>query len=98
MWVPVDTARRTVRSRRSPYTSRPSAAPRHSSVIRSITASVGSRATIAPFSAPTLVPSTRSGVIPRSSRARSMPDLDRAEDPAAAEHERGRHRISPRRE
>ena len=74
MWVPVATARRTVRSARSPYTSWPERlAPRHRSVRRSITAGEGSRATMAPLSAPTLVPRTRSGVIPRSNRARSMP-------------------------
>ena len=87
------TARRTVRSGRSPYTSRLlSLAPRHSSVSRSITASDGSRATIAPLSAPTLVPSTRSGVIAALEERPQHADLDRAEDAPAAEHERGRHR------
>src|SRR5687767_6160799 len=38
-----------------------------------MTARLGSRATIAPFSAPTLVPSTRSGVMSRSNSACSMP-------------------------
>src|SRR5512139_3404234 len=73
MWVPVATARRSVRSVLSPYTSPPAATPSHSSVIRSITDSSGSRATSAPLRAPTLVPSTRSGRTSRSSRARSMP-------------------------
>ena len=74
MWVPVDTARRTVRSARSPYTSWPERpALRHRSVSRSMTARDGSRATMAPLSAPTLVPSTRSGTTPRSKRARSIP-------------------------
>ena len=73
MWVPVETARRTVRSGRSPYTSRLCAVAAHSSVSRSTTARSGWRATIAPLRAPTLVPRTRSGTIPRSSSARSMP-------------------------
>ena len=72
MWVPVDTARRTVRNGRS-ETARMVSASCHSSVSRSITAGVGSRATIAPFSAPTLVPSTRSGAISTSNSARSIP-------------------------
>ena len=67
------TARRTVRSGRSPRPRARSRRPCHSSVSRSITAGVGSRATIAPFRAPTLVPSTRSGVMSRSNSARSMP-------------------------
>ena len=68
------TARRTVRSGRSP-TPRPRASPRPAtgrSAARS-PPSVGSRATMAPLSAPTLVPSTRSGMISRSNSARSMP-------------------------
>src|SRR5918995_1609125 len=73
MWVPVDTARRTVRSGRSPYISRLCAVAVHSSVRRSTTPSSGWRATMAPLSAPTLVPSTRSGTMSRSSSARSMP-------------------------
>ena len=73
MCVPVDTARRTVRSGRSPYTSRPTDAASHRAVSRSMTAIVGSRATRAPLRAPTDVPSTRSGVISRSNRARSIP-------------------------
>ena len=36
-------------------------------------ASVGSLAIAAPLIAPTLVPTTRSGAIPRSSSARSIP-------------------------
>ena len=71
--MPVDTARRTVRSGRSPNTSRLVATVCHRSVSRSITAGDGSRATIAPLRAPTEVPSTRSGVMPRSNRACSMP-------------------------
>src|SRR5688572_9410991 len=73
MWVPVAIARRTVRSGRSPYTSLLDATVCHSSVSRSITARDGSRATIAPLSAPTDVPSTRSGVMPLSNRACSIP-------------------------
>src|SRR6478672_5961536 len=73
MWVPEVTARRTVRSGRSPYTSRLRAVAAHSSVSRSTTARSGCRATIAPLSAPTLVPRTRSGTMPRSRSARSMP-------------------------
>src|SRR3954468_1478998 len=73
MWVPVDIARRTVRKGRSPYTMRLSAAACHSSMSRSMTADEGSRATIAPLSAPTEVPSTRSGTTPRSKSACSMP-------------------------
>src|SRR5689334_15373870 len=73
MWVPVATARRTVRSGRSPYTSRPWLVACQSSASRSMTASVGSRATIAPLRAPTDVPRTRSGWMSRSNSARSMP-------------------------
>ncbi len=73
MWVRVETARRTVASGRSPYTSPVWPASRHSPTSRSMTAGVGSLATIAPFSAPTLVPSTRSGVTPRSKSALSIP-------------------------
>ena len=73
MWVPVETARRTVRSGRSPYTSRLEATVCQSSVSRSMTAGDGSRATSAPLRAPTDVPSTRSGSMPRSNSACSIP-------------------------
>ena len=79
-------------SRRTPPCRRPSTPQ---TVSRSMTAGDGSRATIAPLSAPTEVPSTRSGRMPRSNSARSMPDLDRAEHATAAEDERGGHRIRP---
>ena len=96
--MPVETARRTVRSGRSPYTSWPlSLALRHSSVSRSSTAGDGSRATTAPLSAPTLVPRTRSGVMLALEQRPQHADLDRAEDAPAAEHERGRHGLASRR-
>ena len=88
--VPVETARRTVRNGRSEI-ARDVLASCHRSVSRSITAGVGSRATIAPFSAPTLVPSTRSGVTSTSNSARSIPTSAAPEHAPAPEHERRRH-------
>ena len=70
--VPVETARRTVRKGRSEM-AWDVLVSCHRSVSRSITAGVGSRATIAPFNAPTLVPSTRSGVTSTSNNARNIP-------------------------
>ena len=90
--MPVDTARRTVRSGAvAVHLAAGSARRRHSSVSRSITARSGSRATSAPLRAPTLVPSTRSGVMLALEQRPQHADLDRAEHAAAAEHERGRH-------
>ena len=90
MWVPVDTARRTVRSGRS-ETVRIVSASCHRSVSRSITVGVGSRATMAPLRAPTLVPEHQVGGDPHLEQRAQHPDLGRPEHPTAPEHERRRH-------
>ena len=93
MWVPVETARRTVRSGRSPYTSRLEATVCQSSVSLSMTAGDGSRATNAPLRAPTEVPSTRSGVDASLEERLQHPHLGGTQHPTSAEHERGGHRL-----
>ena len=95
MWVRVDTARRTVRERPLAVhlAGSPAVAPQPTS--RSMTAGVGSLATSAPLSAPTLVPSTRSGTMPALEQRLEHADLDGAEHAAATEHERRRHALHP---
>src|SRR4051794_19716089 len=103
-WVPVAMARRTVRSAESPYSCWLCGCEtsRQRSVSRSTTSSLGSRATSAPLRAPTLVPSTRSGVMPRSKSARSMPTSTAPRSPPPPStnavvmppsHERGSHEL-----
>ena len=95
MCVPVATARRTVRSGRSPYTSRVAPAACHSSASRPMTASDGSRATIAPLSAPTRRAEDEVGIDVALEERLQHADLDGAEHAAATEHERGGHRRRP---
>ena len=63
----------------------------HRSVSRSITAGVGSRATMAPLSAPTLVPEDQVGGDLDLEERAQHPDLGRPEHATATEHERRRH-------
>ena len=90
--MPVATARRTVRSAAVAVHLAPdSPAPRHSSVSRSITASVGLAGDQRAVERADAGAEHQVGDDAALEQRAQHADLDRAEDAAAAEHERGRH-------
>ena len=95
MWVPVETARRTVRSGRSPYTSRDCAVWAHRSVSRSIT---GSARVAGHHRAVEGADAGAEHQVGGDAALEERPehaDLDGTEDAAAAQDERGRHDRAP---